>query len=245
MTVTFRSASNTGNSANVSSRSPAVPTGAQSGDVVVAFMETWQGAVTVTAPSGFAQKGAVWSSGDGKAQCSTWWKRLTAADTGTYDFSLSAARWTTVQCMAFSGCVSAGDPFDAVATPVSGTSSSITSMSLTTTDPAGALVFGVYNDIPATHSPPTGFTETADVDSATQAYALAGGSSGLVTVSGASMSASGPFGAWVGALLSATPTPLEGSMRAVVRRAPGMAASTPTGPTMTGADRAGPTMRSR
>lgn len=206
MAVAFRSASASGNSANASSRSTTVPAGAAIGDVVVAFVETWNGAVTVTPPSGFTQKGSVFSSGDGQSQNSVWWKRLTAADTGSYSFGYSGSRWSTVQALCFSGVIATGDPFDVVATPVAGTFGSITSMSLTTTDPNGAQIFTVYNDTTGTHTPPTGFTEPSgvDVDCASCAYKLNGGSSGSQSISGASVSSSSSAGAWAGALLAAT-----------------------------------------
>jgi hypothetical protein len=204
--VSFVGASASGNSANVLSVGTAVPAGVAAGDVAVAFLESWQDATppTVTPPTGFAQKGATWSSSDGLAVNSVWWKRLTGADSGTYTFTLGSGRWNTLQLLVFRGCATSGDPFDAVATPVAGTFGSITSMSLTVTDGGGAQVFTVYNDSSGTHTPPTGFTEPAavDVDCAACAYKLNGGATGSVTVSGASISSSSSAGAWAGALLS-------------------------------------------
>lgn len=208
MAVAFRAAADSGAAASAASRAATVPAGAAVGDVMVAFLECWNAAVTaLTPPTGFTQKGTsgsdgcTFSSGDGQARCYVFWKRLTGADTGSYTFSWTGSKWATLQVMGFSGCVASGDPFDAVATPVTGTFGSITSMSLTTTDAAGVLLYTIYNDSSGTHTPPTGFTETADVDSGSMGYKLAS-SSGSVTVSGASVSSSSAAGAWAGALLS-------------------------------------------
>lgn len=208
MAVAFRAASNSGNAASASSCASSVPAGAAVDDIAVAFLETWNAAVTsLVPPSGFTQKGTAgsngctFSSGDGQARNYVFWKRLTAADSGSYTFSWSGAKWSTLQVMLFSGCITTGDPFDATATPVAGTFGSVTSMSLTTTDAAGALLYTIYNDSSGTHTPPTGFTETADVDSASMAYKLAT-ATGSITVSGASVSSSSSAGAWAGALLS-------------------------------------------
>lgn len=206
MAVSFVGASASGNAAETTSLSTAVPAGVQAGDVVVAFFESWTSSTppTVTPPTGFTQKGGVWASGDAAAQNTTWWKRLTGADTGNYTFGQSSTRWTTLQVMAFRGVIATGDPFDAVATPVAGTYGAVASMSIVTTDAAGALVFSFYNDTSGTHTPPTGFTEPTgvDVDCASCAYKLAGGVSGSQSISGASISSSSSAAAWAGALLS-------------------------------------------
>lgn len=210
MAVAFLGASDTGAAVDVTSRATNVPTGAAADVVVVAFLETWTGAVlSLAPPTGFTQKGnggtdgCTFSSGDGQTRNYVFWKRMTGTDTGTYDFSWSNSKYATLQCMAFSGVVTSGDPFDAVAIPAVGTFGSITSMSLTLTDGNGAQVFTVYNDAGGSHTPPTGFTETAEVDCASQAYMLNGGATGSVSVSGASVSSSSSAGAWAGALLSA------------------------------------------
>lgn len=217
MAVSFVAASASGNSSNATTAAASsVPTGAASGDIAVAFLESWEGTAatpTITPPAGFTQKGSTWASGDGLAINSAWWKRLTGADSGTYSFTVSmtsgVTRWNTLQVMMFRGCAASGDPFDAVATPVAGTYGSIASMSIITTDADGALVFTVYNDTLGTHTPPTGFTEPTgvDVDAASCAYKLAGGVSGSQSISGASISSSSAAAAWAGALLSDTAGP--------------------------------------
>lgn len=201
---------NSGDAADATSHSVAVPTGAAADDIAVVYLGQWNaGGVTptVTAPSGFAQKGSNFSNGptgggDGFARNSVWWKRLTGADSGTYAFSYSASMWTTVQCVLFRGCATSGDPWDVMATPITNLwTSTIDSISLTNTDANGALVWWVYNDTAATHTSPTGFTEAADNDCATTGYKILS-ASGSQTASGGTVSTATTGGVWMGALLS-------------------------------------------
>lgn len=203
MPVAFRAASNTGNAANVTSRAPAVPSGAAIDDIAVVALGQWNGGgtPTITPPSGFTQKGGFWTSGDGAAKNSVWWKRLTAADSGTYSFSWTTSYWSTAQCALFSGCVTSGDPWDAVATAVAGTFGTFTTQTLTATDADGGLVWACYNDSSGTHTPPTNFTEAADNDCAAMAWRTGAGA-GSQSAAAASVTSSSPAGAWFGALLS-------------------------------------------
>lgn len=204
MAVAFRSGSTGGNLVSQSAAATTVPAGAAIGDVVVVYLATWvsSAAFTVTPPTGFTQKGANWGASDGASVNSVWWKRLVAADTGSYSFGMSAARWSSANALCFSGCVATGDPFDAVATPIQGTFGTVSSISVTTTDTGGGLVWAVYNDTSGTHTPPTSFTEVTDFDCGSTAYRIPG-ASGSQTASGGSISSSGIGAVWLGALLSA------------------------------------------
>lgn len=197
----------TGDFADAATHSVAVPTGAASGDVAVILLGQWSAAgttPTVTAPSGFAQKGGFFTAPDGLAKNSVWWKRLTGPDSGTYAWSYQSSFWSAVQCTMFRDCATSGDPWDAVATPLTGLfNTTVASISVTNTDVSGALVWCVYNDSAATHTPPTGFTEAAEVDSMSMAYRFPG-SAGSQTASGGSLSAGSDGGVWMGALLSST-----------------------------------------
>lgn len=197
---------NTGDAADATSHAPAVPTGAAANDIAVVYLGQWNaGGVTptVTPPSGFTQKGGNWTNtGDGFARNSIWWKRLTGSDSGTYSFSYSASFWTTAECAIFRGCITSGDPWDAVATPLAASwTTTIDSISLTTTDAGAALVWCVYNDSGGTHTPPTGFTEAADNDCGSMAYQVLS-SAGSQTASSGTVSTATSGGLWMGALLS-------------------------------------------
>jgi hypothetical protein len=202
--VGFRSATDSGNTVSVTGRGTNVPAGAAVDDIAVISLCQWESATpTVTPPSGFTQKGATWSSQDGMSKNSIWWKRLTAADAGTYDFTWTGgSMWTTVQCALFTGCITTGDPWDAVATPVVGTWGTITTMSVTLSDAGGGMYWAVYNDTAGTHTPPTSFTELAEADCGTSAYRIPG-ASGSQSAANGSISSSSSSGAWLGALLPA------------------------------------------
>jgi hypothetical protein len=208
--VSYVAGSDTGNSVQATSRGTAVPAGAAVDDIVVAWLGQWQSGSTptgMTPPTGFTQKGASWSSGDGAARNSTWWKRLTAADTGTYTFSWTGSFWTTLQCQCFRGVVTSGDPFDGTPVTAVGTWGAIPTQSKDLSDAGGGLVWAVYNDTAGLHTPPTGFVETADVDSGSMAYSLPG-SAGPIGAAGASIASSSAAGLWYGALIPAEATPI-------------------------------------
>jgi len=203
MVVAFRQASNSGGAADVSTRATNVPAGVQINDIVVASLCQWQGGAAPTSmvpPTGFTQKDT-FTSGDTFAKNTIWWKRLTAADTGTYTWSWSNGTfWTTLQAIAFSGCITTGDPFDGTPTKTSGTFGSITTLTQTLSSAGGGLFWACYNDSTGTHTPPTNFTETADVDCGSCAYRIPG-ASGSQSAASASISSSSSAGAWLGALL--------------------------------------------
>lgn len=210
MAVTYVAGSNSGNATQLTTGATAVPVGAAVDDIVVIWLGQWQSGATpggMTPPSGFAQQGGTWTSGDSAAKNSTWWKRLTAADTGSYSFSWTGSFWTTVQAQCFRGVVASGNPFDGTAVTAAGTWGAIPTQNKSLSDPAGAMVWAVYNDTAGLHTPPTGFIETADVDSGAMAYLLPG-ASGAIAAAGSSIASSSPAGLWYGALLPAEPTPI-------------------------------------
>jgi len=203
MAVAFRAASDTGNAASVTSRAPAVPAGAAVGDVAVVILGMWEpahSAPTVTPPAGFVQKDT-FTSDDTFSKNSVWWKRLTGADAGTYSFSFNIAFWTTAECMLFSGCAASGDPWDGVPVKNAGSWGTFGTLSLTTTDAAGGLVWACYNDSGGAHTPPTGFTETAENDCGSCAYRIPG-TAGSLSAANASVASTSAAGSWLGALLS-------------------------------------------
>jgi hypothetical protein len=171
--VQYRSSSNTGNAVGaVTSRAPAVPAGATTNDIVLVFLDLWDGSAdpTVTPPAGFTQKYKV-SAGTGvKSYC--FWKRLTGADAGTYSFTWGATgMFATADAMCFSGCITTGDPIGSNFNTATANSSTFPN---TTVSPAyiPGLAWHGYNDTGGTHTPPTGYTEAVDVDCATDAYFL-------------------------------------------------------------------------
>ncbi len=227
MAVGFRAGSNTGNSQSVTSINVPVPTGVAADDVIVIWLGQWEGGFnpTITPPSGFASAGT-WSSGDGLARNSVWWKRATGADSGNYAFSWTGgAGWTTGQAVAFTGVVTSGNPIGSQFTSAVGTFGSCTALNLTVGAGDG-LVWCCYNDSSGAHTPPTGWTETADVDSGATAYLLSAGG-GSISSTGASISSSSSAGVAMVALTAAgggggsvaTPGPVVAPRPAVTRAA--------------------------
>lgn len=169
---------------------------------------------TITPPAGFAQKydsGLVIG-----VRLVTFWKRLTASDTGTWDFT-HASSWTRAVAELTNGRVTTGDPFtDTDGTPPTTGSSTVVVPSLD----AAALddLVGVatcFND--DSWTPPAGMTEQQDntqgITLATQ-DAVTAGATGTLTFTASS--ASGISG-WVGALAAAQQD--EGTRNASAMRA--------------------------
>ncbi|RYP85914.1 hypothetical protein EKO23_11460, partial [Nocardioides guangzhouensis] len=187
-TPTFRSSSSTGDDAYATAANVPVPSGAAAGDIVVASIATWGGAPAITAPAGFTLK-ATYTGGTDTVRI--YWKRLTAADTGSYQFTWSGGRWSSGHAIAVSGGPSTGDPIEAINQASAASATTFPSVSVSTTTAPLLAWFG-RNDEPASqHTPPTGFTEAQDRDCSTVAYRQAA-VAGTQTASGASYT--GPAG---------------------------------------------------
>jgi hypothetical protein len=89
-----------------------IPVGVASGKIVVASMFINGGATTVDViPSGFAAvPGSPVSASNHKLF--KYWKRLSGADVGTYDFTLSASVFVEGAVELYNTCVASGSPFD-------------------------------------------------------------------------------------------------------------------------------------
>ena len=167
-TPTYRSSSSTGNDSWSTAATVPVPAGATTGDVVVATVATWGGPPPpVTAPPGFTLK-ATHTSGSDTVR--VYWKRLTAPETGTYQFSWSGGRWSSAHAMAVSGAATIGDPVEALEHAASASSTTFPATTVSTAS-TPLLAWIGRNDEPASgHAPPTGFTEVQDKDCTTLAY---------------------------------------------------------------------------
>ncbi|HEY2086430.1 MAG TPA: hypothetical protein VGH54_10460, partial [Mycobacterium sp.] len=103
-----------------------VPTGAAINDIalVAYYMES---ATTVTPPTGFTLKTSLATTSTTRGRIDVFWKRLTAADTGTYSFTHVSAYRGAV-CVLLSGRVTSGDPFDVAPGTIEGSANSTTSV---------------------------------------------------------------------------------------------------------------------
>ena len=163
---TYRSSSSTGNDVFVTAANIPVPAGATTGDVVIATVATWGGSPPpVTAPAGFTLKATYTGTDSGGADTvRVYWKRLTAADTGTYQFTWSGRRWSSGHAIAVSGAAPSGDPVEAINRAGSASATSFPTTTVATTS-SPLLVWLGRNDEPTSqHTPPTGFTEVQDKD---------------------------------------------------------------------------------
>lgn len=191
MAVAYRSSSVTGTAdAQDAGKNIPVPTGAAADDIALLAIEVWLDTSTdpvITWPSGFTQKISYESTTDGFQRMFIGWKRLTGADTGTYNYTISGSYWNMAHCILISGAATTGDPIEATNTAQStGTSTPSTSVTMTT---AGALVHFVMNENSASATPPTSFTEVQDGNYVHTNYRLPG-ASGTYTTSGGSTSVS-------------------------------------------------------
>jgi hypothetical protein len=201
---------NTGNDISTSARAPAAMAGTLANDIAVVFLSRWQTSAktAVTAPSGFTTSGIVYHSGDGNADIAVYWKRLTGTDSGTYSFSWSGAFYAHANCLTFRGCVTTGDPIEAI-TSWSGTAGTFGTTSIAVVT-AAALLWKGYNDTNGTHLPPGGFTEIADTDCGTAAYRLPG-APGNYSAVGATVTSSSSSAAVLLGLKSADAVPQQQS----------------------------------
>lgn len=184
-----------------------VPASVASGDlIVVAFFQDGDGTITGM-PAGFAHApsspvNVIPESGGGRHSLNVLWKRADAADTGTYDFTLSVSTYRHGRAIRHTGAVASGDPWDNTASAYSGVNVSASpAVSVTTLGPDRLLLWFATNWSGGTWTPPTGFTERFDsgdgtASGADKAQATAGTSG---SISG-TCTGSDRAGAWLGAL---------------------------------------------
>lgn len=196
---------------SVSTASVAVPASVASGDLIVVVMFI-NGATSLTTPaSGFvdAPNSPVVNTSGNAHRVHVLWKRATGADSGTYDFVLSASDFMSAAALRYTGVVGSGSPWDVTTSANSGdaTSSQTPAVSVTTTGDNRMLVFAGSNWSGGGWTPPTGFNERVDsgfavvtADDLVQAVA---GSSGTVQ---ATSVGNNRTVAWLGALLPVPPT---------------------------------------
>jgi hypothetical protein len=187
MAVGYRSSSSTGASDDLSSsESVPVPSGAAANDIALVALEMWEiDNPTVTVPSGFT---LVTTVINGSQKLKVFWKRLTGADTGTYNFSWSGDQWHQAQCILFTGVKTTGDPIGANFDTDTATASTAPTTTVSTAFVPG-LAHWVANENPVTHTPPSSFTEVQDANLLTTGYRLPG-SSGLQSAASAGLSSS-------------------------------------------------------
>ena len=154
---------------------------------MIATVATWGGSPPpVTAPAGFTLKATYTGTDSGGADTvRVYWKRLTAADTGTYQFTWSGRRWSSGHAIAVSGAAASGDPIEAINRAGSASATTFPSTTVTTTGSPLLAWIGRNDEPTSQHTPPTGFTEVQDKDCTTLAVRSPGGAR-TYTATGAS-----------------------------------------------------------
>lgn len=166
--VSIRSSSTAQTSAG-SAASPAVPTGAAIGDVMIALVNvdtTATAATTVAAPAGWTRLDTQLQPTPDGMLAEVYWKRLSAADTGTYNFTYggpSADMSVSVACLM--GAHASNPPVlstaatqaTAVSSPMSITANGVTAIA------KDALLYLVSFDCVTIYNPawtaPTGYSD--------------------------------------------------------------------------------------
>lgn len=184
-----------------------VPAGVVAGSVILVWMyvETTQ---AVTPPAGFAEapSSPVVVTGASAHDEHVFWKRATAADSGTYSFTIAAGlAWRFAIAARFDGCVTAGSPFDVTTSAIKTTNADKLSPAVTATS-TGAdrlFVWSATSFVTNTSTAPATTTERIDVTDqacitvATKPQAVAGSSGSLQGTFNANTASA----SWLGALL--------------------------------------------
>jgi hypothetical protein len=169
-----------------------VPAGTAANDVVVVYIYQDNATLQViTPPAGFTEivfNPQLQTTGPQRFQI--WWKRLTAADTGTYTFSHGSSH-TEAVAVRYTGAVTTGTPYELLQFGIQNiTSTTLPSLSGTTSGPDRLLIYAATSYQTVDFTPPTGFTERLDTDDLTvtdKPQATAGDTGAVVgTVSTAS-----------------------------------------------------------
>jgi hypothetical protein len=183
--MAFRSSSNLAPGNGTSAAVP-VPSGAAVNDIAVVGIYK-ESTSAITPPSGFTQKASLTTSAAARGSLVVYWKRLTAADSGTYSFTWSGSTWRGAACGLWSGRTTSGDPFDgAVGTAESTTSVSTLNVSTSPAAASGDAV-GMWTNFNggASFTPPTNYTEQQDTTVITldSRDAVASGTTGSISAS--------------------------------------------------------------
>lgn len=184
--MAFRSASSLTGASAANAAVP-VPTGAAINDIAVVgiYMES---AAAVTPPAGFTNKVSLQASVATRGRLDVFWKRLSAADSGTYSFTFTST-FRAAGCGLWSGRVTTGDPFDNF---VGGTGSAESTAAVTqlpvAASPAAAngdaIGFWTNFNGGATFTVPTNYTQRQSVSGVLAMEtrdAIAAGATGNVT----------------------------------------------------------------
>lgn len=117
------------------------------------------GANTVTPPAGFTELTPTPSTTRSIHTLHVFWKRATAADSGTYTFTWSTSCYFEGLATRYTGCITTGTPIEEYTSASRSTAATVTpAVSLTSLSIDRLLVFGASNWASGSWTQPTGFT---------------------------------------------------------------------------------------
>lgn len=162
-----------------------VPSGAAVGDIITVggYKEN---TAAVTPPDGtWTSKAALTTSGTAHGALHVFWKRLTAADTGTYTFTWTGSAFRAAAASCNSGRVATGDPFDVFGTNEPASTSTTANVSVSPATASGdAVGFWTNFNGGGTFTAPTNYTQrqsASGVIALETRDAIASGSTGNVS----------------------------------------------------------------
>lgn len=150
--------------ANGTSAPIPVPAGAAVNDIAVCgiYIEDTD---AITLPANFAVKADLATSPVAQGRLLVAWKRLIAADTGTYTFTWTNSPWRAGQCVLFTGRVSTGDPFDGTPGTAEAVATGTTLNVSTSPAGSGGDAVGLWTNFATTSNAftvPTNYVERQD-----------------------------------------------------------------------------------
>lgn len=161
-----------GSTATTSANVP-VPPSVGSNSIILVHLEIEAASsLVVNRPAGFVELTPAPATTGNITSQRLFWKRASANDSGTYNFTWSGSYWRCAVASRYEGCITTGTPFDTgTGAPVSATSSgtsvgSTPNVSLTTTvnDCLVVWIGACYNE--GAWTPPTNWTERFDQNTA-------------------------------------------------------------------------------
>jgi hypothetical protein len=179
--VLYVDSTTTGDTANVTSRAPAVPAGTLQYDVVIVNLSRWSDPAsnpTITPPDGsWVSLGAVLGS-DSKQRNDRFAKRLSTTDAGSYNFSWpTTTMWSTAHATAYRGVdrdldlttLTGLSPSQNVT--ANNTGATFPGLTINSVPEGSALHWhGTSESVSPGHTSPTGWTEVEENDCDATAY---------------------------------------------------------------------------
>ncbi|WP_282084002.1 hypothetical protein [Streptomyces tendae] len=204
--TTYLAQANTGADALASVRTVTKPAPVGAGAVGVFWLVRWHESGSfpaVTPPAGAVLRGTITTTSM-QTQC---YLRRVNAET-SFAYSWTSGRWSTLAAVWFSGVDPAADLATVPFQSATGSGTAIGTLTVTSNvDSALAWHVNTIDTSGVSHTPPTGFTEVADVSPSASAY--------RITVTSGSQDATGatasPTTNWAAGLVALPPAPTGGA----------------------------------